>query len=173
MNLLLPFALAAFLLALLLFWQSGRRQHLAGLPGGRVIYTDTSQWGPVEKALYDPVIGLTGRPDYLVKKGKSTIPVEVKSGRTPHAPYDSHIFQVAAYCLLVARDLGVRPPYGIIHYPKRTFAVDFTEALESALLDLLRDMRAMERKKKVLRSHDETPRCANCGYLSQCDESLV
>ena len=72
-----------------------------------MIYTDTRGWSAVEKPLYDPVIGLTGRPDYLVKKGKDIIPVEVKTSRTPEAPYDSHIFQLAAYCLLVARGILV------------------------------------------------------------------
>jgi len=83
-------AILAVITALLLFWLSARKQKTAGLPGGRVIYADTSGWQPVEKPLYDPILGLTGKPDYLVKKGKQIIPVEVKSSRVMASPYDSH-----------------------------------------------------------------------------------
>ena len=54
------------------------------------------------------------------------IPVEVKTGRTPAAPHDAHIFQLAVYCLLVEKTYGKRPSHGIIHYPSRDFEVDFT-----------------------------------------------
>ena len=127
------------IIGIILLWQSTRQRAEAGLPGGRVIYTDTRAWGKVEKPLVDHVFGLTGKPDYLVERDGLIIPVEVKSGRTPSAPYDSHIFQVAAYCLLVEKAYGKRPPYGIIHYPNRDFAVDYTNQLESSLLEQLAD----------------------------------
>ena len=38
---MLYIALALILIALFFFWQSGRQRREAGLPGGRVIYTDT------------------------------------------------------------------------------------------------------------------------------------
>jgi CRISPR-associated exonuclease Cas4 len=158
--------------ALVLFWQSGRTRKAAGLPGGRIIYTDTRAWGPVEKPLYDAGLGLTGKPDYLVEKNGRYIPVEVKSGRAPQAPYDSHIYQLASYCLLVEKTLGSRPPYGIIHYADRDFAVDYTPALEQSLLDLLAEMRRDERREEVDRSHDSRPRCAKCGYRSVCEQKL-
>ena len=67
-----------------------------------MVYTDTGAWGKVEKPLYYHALGLTGKPDYLVERDGILIPVEVKSGRTPEAPYDSHIFQLAAYCLFTS-----------------------------------------------------------------------
>ena len=135
------YAIALFILALIVFWLASKQRRTAGLPGGKVIYADTSQWSEPEAPLYDPVTKVTGRPDYLVRQGKQVIPVEVKSGRVPDSPYDSHIYQVAVYCMLVEREFGKRPPYGIIHYGKRTFAVDYTKELENALLDLLTEMR--------------------------------
>ena len=68
-------SLFLLLLALLLFWQSGRKRRQTGLPGGRVIYTDTKSWGKVEKPLYDSSMRLTGKPDYLVERGGKIIPV--------------------------------------------------------------------------------------------------
>ncbi|MBN2386408.1 MAG: CRISPR-associated protein Cas4 [Anaerolineales bacterium] len=165
-------ALALLLLALVLFFISGRQRRQAGLPGGRVIYTDTQGWGKVEKPLYDADLGLTGKPDYLVEREGRIIPIEVKSGRTPEAPYDSHIYQLAAYCLLVESAYGKRPPYGILHYPNRDFAVDYTPELEAALLDLLADLRRDEHRRAVARSHEERRRCLGCGYRDVCDQRL-
>jgi CRISPR-associated exonuclease Cas4 len=165
-------AFALICIALALLWISARRQTQAGLPGGRVIYTDTRGWGPVEKPLYDQALGLTGKPDYLVEKGGVIIPVEVKSGRVIDAPYDSHIYQLAAYCLLVQRTLGTRPPYGILRYSNRTFAIDYTPELETALIELLNEMRLAGDRKEQARSHDSPERCARCGYRSTCDQAL-
>jgi CRISPR-associated exonuclease Cas4 len=169
---MLYIALIIFLVGLLLLWQSNRQRKQAGLPGGRVVYTDTRAWGKVEKPLFDQALGLTGKPDYLIEHDEQLIPVEVKTGRTPEAPYDSHIYQVAAYCLLVEKTYGKRPAYGIIHYPHRDFAVDFTPALESALLEQLAEMRRDEMRRDVPRSHEEPMRCRACGFRKVCDQKL-
>ncbi len=169
---MLYLALFLVLLALVLFWQSSRRRREAGLPAGRIVYTDTQTWGEVPKPFYDAQLGLTGKPDYLVEQDGKVIPVEVKSGRAPANPYDSHIFQLAAYCLLVHRAMGVRPPYGIIHYADRDFAVDYTPELESKLVDLLLEMRRDEASKEVDRSHEQAARCRGCGFQSVCDQKL-
>lgn len=165
--------LAFLLIALVLFYISRVQQHTAGLPSGRVIYTDTRSWGAVEKPLYEKSLNLTGKPDYLVEQNGRIIPVEVKSGRTPEAPFDSHIYQVAAYCLLVEKTYGVRPPFGIIHYPSRDFAVDYTHELERTLVDLLNEMRRAERLSDVGRSHADEHRCQRCGFRKACDQKLT
>ena len=170
---MLYIALVLIILAIIFLWQSSRQRKQAGLPGGRVIYTDTRAWGKLEQPLMDRELGLTGKPDYLVEKNGIIVPVEVKTGRTPSAPYDSHIFQVAAYCLLVERTYGKRPPYGIIHYPNRDFAVDYTAELESSLLDQLADIKRDEVRSNVLRSHEDPARCRGCGFKKVCDQSLA
>lgn len=169
---MLYFALLIFLIGLVLLWQSNRQRRQAGLPGGRVVYTDTRAWGKLEKPLFDPLLGLTGKPDYLVEQNGQLIPVEVKTGRTPEAPYDSHIYQVAAYCLLVEKTYGKRPAYGLIHYTHRDFAVDFTPELESALLEQLAEMRRDDTRRDVPRSHEEPMRCRACGFRKVCDQRL-
>lgn len=166
-------ALFFLLLAFFFFWQSNRQRKSAGLPGGRVIYTDTRGWGKVEKPLFYQALGLTGKPDYLIRQNEQIIPVEVKSGRAPAAPYDSHIYQLAAYCLLVEKTYGKRPPYGIIHYNDRDFAVDYTQELEASLLDLLIEMKRDEHRKDVARSHEQVSRCARCGFRRVCNQSLA
>lgn len=160
-------------IAFILFWQANRQQKSVGLPGGKVIYSDTKNWGSVDKPYYDPMLGLTGKPDYVVKKGNQLIPVEVKSSHVTDSPFDSHIFQLAAYCYLVERDTGTRPNYGILHYPARTFRVDYTPKLENALHELISDIRYQERRTVVHRSHESLRRCTNCGYEETCNQSLV
>lgn len=159
-------------LAVFLLWQAGRQRKISGLPAGRVIYADTRAWGALEQPLYDPELNLTGKPDYLVEQGNVIIPVEVKSSRVSSAPYDAHIYQLAVYCLLVQRHYGKRPPYGILHYPNRTYAIDYTPALEASLLELLDEMQIRGRQKDVARSHDSAARCNRCGYRSICDQKL-
>lgn len=166
-------ALLLILFALLILWQARKQRNELGLPAGRIIYSDTSKWGPVEQPLYDPDLGLVGRPDYLVEQDGQLIPVEVKSNRINSAPYDAHIYQLAAYCLLVQNHYGKRPAYGILHYPTRTFAIDFTAQLESSLLDLLAEIRKEDRRKNIARSHDSVERCNSCGYRNICDQRLL
>lgn len=157
---------------LVVWWMASRQRRATGLPSGRVIYTDTDRWSRVEKPLYDAVSGLTGKPDYLVEEDGVLIPVEVKSSRAPSVPHDSHVYQLAAYCLLVERTYHTRPPYGILHYRDRTFSIDYTPALEGELEDLLDEIREQERHGEASRSHQEPARCARCGYRGICDQRL-
>jgi len=166
-------AVTLLVLALLLFWQANRQRKSAGLPGGKVIYSDMNSWGPVEKPFYDHLVGLTGQPDYVIKKGNQIIPVEVKTSRVSGSPYDSHIYQLAAYCYLVNQETGIRPQYGILNYPSRTFRVDYTQELETALLELLSEIRYHERRSVVSRSHESHQRCGSCGFQETCQQSLV
>lgn len=160
------------LIAAILLISAGRRQRAAGLPPGRVIYSDMRGWQPAEKALFDPLHAIAGKPDYLVEQNGRTIPVEVKSGWARELPHESHVFQLAAYCRLVEYSTGKRPPYGILRYRNRTFAVDYTPELEQRLIDLLVEMRQQARMGSGERSHEEPARCARCGFRSVCDQRL-
>ncbi len=126
-----------FLLALIILWIANKARRSLGLPAGRVIYADTRAWRAVDQPFYDRASGLTGKPDYILEEDDRLIPVEVKSSRLTADPYDSHIYQLAAYCMLIERHFGKRPPYGILHYPSRSYAIDYSEKLEKALVSLL------------------------------------
>lgn len=165
-------ALVLAVLGAILLVLSSRQRRATGLPGGQVIYTDTKAWQTVKQPLFDATLGLTGKPDYLVKQGDLLIPVEVKSKRIGHAPYDSHVYQLAAYCLLVQRVFGQRPGHGILHYPNRTFSIDFTPELESAVINIILEMQSQSGRKGPDRSHDTPARCARCGFRMVCDQSL-
>lgn len=164
-GLLLVIALAAL-------WLARRQRRSTGLPAGRIIYSDAGRWAEVKEPLYDPISGLTGRPDYLVEENGAVIPVEVKSSRAPSLPYDSHIYQLLAYCLLVERVYKKRPPYGILRYRDQTFKIEYTATLQRELENLLDAIRIQDRQGEALRSHHEAARCSRCGYRSYCNQRL-
>ncbi len=169
---MLYLAFLAILAAMVLFLISARQRESSALPRGKVIYADTRKWGAVEEPLYDPALKLTGKPDYLVEHGDEIIPVEVKSSRIQNTPHESHILQLAAYCMLVEKEYDRRPSYGILRYPQKAFRIDYTGELESRLLDVLADMRRLELQTSVKREHNIPARCAKCGYRSKCNQAL-
>jgi CRISPR-associated exonuclease Cas4 len=167
-------AVVIIILGLLALGWGRRWQVEAGLPAGQVVYSDTRGWKEVARPLYSPLHHLAGRPDYLVRRGKRLIPVEVKSSHAPgEGPHRSHILQLAAYCLLVEAEYQHRPERGIIKYADRMFEVDYTPGLESALLDTLDAMRDRLAAGGAARSHHEPARCIRCGYRQLCDERLA
>ena len=164
--------LSLLMLGVLLILSSRRRLIKLGIPTGRLISLDTSRFIHVTEPLYDPNLDLTGRPDYLVQRGRSRIPVEVKSGRAPQRPHRSHVLQLAAYCRLVETTTGERPAYGILKYADSAYKLQYTHALQKDLLQILETIRKAQDSSPG-RSHNSPSRCRACGYLSSCDQSLV
>jgi CRISPR-associated exonuclease Cas4 len=186
------FLYAAFLLLLIVAvatqLAARRRSRSTVLPTGTLVYSDTGfalgKLAPTrindegerqERALVSRKYGLTGRPDYLVRTREGVVPVEVKSARRPASgvPYDSHLMQLAAYCLLVEDQLGVSVPFGLIRYSDGEVRVEYTQGLRETLSELLDEIREAREADEVHRTHDQRQRCASCGFRDVCDESLA
>ncbi len=116
---------------------------------------------------------LRGKPDLILEKNGSPVPVEVKTGRVPKGPFFSHILQIAAYCLLVEEDLGKKPPYGLIRYGDTEFDIEYDQDLKQLLLEKIKDMRKHMKNKEAHRNHDREGKCRNCSRREICEESLV
>jgi CRISPR-associated exonuclease Cas4 len=121
--------------------------------------------------LYDPVLDLAGRPDYVVERNRNRIPVEVKSGNALAGPRRSHRLQLIAYCRLVEAVHARRPPHGILRYRDRAFQIPYSAEAEAELRGLLQEMRA-DRPSAPDRSHDSPARCRRCTFLGTCDQAL-
>jgi CRISPR-associated exonuclease Cas4 len=160
-------------LGLTLLWLARQSRARAGLPRGRVVAADVGSWQRLDRPLFSRQHGLTGRPDYLVADGAALVPVEVKSAAAPSRPYDSHVLQLAAYCLLVAETSGRRPPYGILRYADSTMEIPYTRDLERRVLAVLAAMRDDLVAGEVGRSHHDPRRCAACGFRERCQEALA
>ena len=167
---------------------ASRESKRSGLPAGALIYNDASK--PVgriapaevgregvkqERPLVSESLELVGRPDYLIEADGGVVPVEVKSAACPPdgRPRDSHLAQLAAYCLLVEDVLGARVPFGIIKYRDRDVRVEYTEELKDWELALIEEMRAASDEEEVHRSHEDPRRCAGCSLRDVCTESLA
>ena len=157
----------------MLFWLSGWLRRRAGMPAGRVIYSDMRTWRNCPEPLYDSEINLTGKPDYLVQKLRYVLPVEVKSSQAPDEPYRSHVLQLAAYCLLVEETTGQTPPHGWLKYIDTLYEVDFTPELRRELLDTIVEMRQAHLAETVKRNHNQPNKCHACGFYKVCDEALT
>ena len=166
--------IALALIALALLIRTGQWRRASSLPRGEILYTDTDTWYAQEAPLYSANLGLTGRPDYLIQEPDGQIvPVEIKSGAAPAVPYEGHVLQLAAYCLLVEETYGQRPQRGVLHYADQAYAIPFSDELEESVLELLAEMHADYRSEEVDRDHGDWRRCAACGHRDHCAQSLA
>lgn len=141
------------------------------IAGGEVRFSDSPRH---PEQLQSRILPLKGRPDYIVERDGVWIPVEMKTGKSPAKPYDSHVLQLAAYCYLVGEKKGVRPPFGIISYPEREFEVPYTDQLENRLVNNLLRMETHARLgDTVHRDHENPGRCIGCSRRDACTERLA
>lgn len=136
---------------------------------GRIAFSDSARQPRLLRSRRFP---LQGRPDYVVQRGDEYIPVELKTGKTPPRPYESHVLQLAAYCQLVSEEFGVRPPHGILAYPEGHFEVPFSEQLETDLLKTVLRIELARRTGEAHRNHENPARCAGCSRREGCPERL-
>lgn len=141
----------------------------SGLVQGELAYSDLDKPG---ETLRSEKYSLSGRPDYIVRRGDRYIPVEVKTGRTPEAPHDSHVMQLGVYCLLVEEVYGQRPSQGVLQYPERTFEVPFTDQFRDQVLETTLRMRLSDMTGVVHRNHERPGKCRGCSRRELCPERL-
>jgi CRISPR-associated exonuclease Cas4 len=142
-----------------------------GIPDGKVIYSDLDRPG---KVLYSKNLGISGKPDYIVKgKGRNLIPVEIKSGRAKE-PHKNHIMQLAAYCYLVEENYRRSVPYGIIVYSDGVqHRINFDKTLRSDLLATVDEMKRALRHDCPKRAHSYKQRCLHCSFNGSCERSML
>jgi len=170
--------LTLLILAVAFQWLSKRASSSAktmrmvyGIPDGKVIYSDLDRPG---KALYSRNLGISGKPDYIVKgRGRTLIPVEIKSGRAQE-PHKNHIMQLAAYCYLVEENYHKLVPYGIIVYSDGLqHRINFDKYLRSDLLATVEEMKRAIGHDCPRRTHNFKQKCRHCSFSGSCKNSLV
>lgn len=142
----------------------------SGLVHGELAYSDLDR--PAE-TLRAPRYELTGKPDYIVRRGDRYIPVELKTGRTPDKPHDSHLMQLGVYCILVEERYGKRPTHGVLQYPERSFEVAYTDDFRDKVLETTLKMRLAEMTGNVHRIHNSPGKCRGCSRRDACAERLA
>ena len=161
-----------FAVGLFLLWRARGMRQRSGLPVGEVVYVDTGAWARCEQPLFSNRYRLTGRPDYVVRHQGKFVPVEIKSATGVKQPYDSHVLQLWAYCLLLEENERQAPPFGFLSYPAATFRIPYTPQARAHLLEILTRLRADLYMEDVPRSHSDPHRCQHCGFRLHCSQSL-
>jgi CRISPR-associated exonuclease Cas4 len=145
---LIIFSVTLLIIGLILLFNLSKKYKNHGVLNWERVYADTeSRPGEV---LYSKTLNLVGKPDYLVKKGDMIFPVEIKSGKTPNTPYESHTMQLMAYCLLVEENFGIRPTGGYLKYPEREFRIAYTDQAKQSLYKLVEEISINKKTNQML-----------------------
>jgi CRISPR-associated exonuclease Cas4 len=115
-------------------------------------------------------LGLTGRPDRLIKTGGSIIVEEWKSAGQV---WPSHRAQMGVYFLLVEEELRIRPSHGFVVLGDGTRQqIDNTEELRAWVLELAGQIRAARAAVTVPIPVDPRPgQCRRCGMRGHCGQA--
>lgn len=162
--------------AIVLFLLAARSRKKTGIPAGEVFYQDLPGQPFFGKPLCSDALGISGKPDCLVRTADGTVPVELKNSSRPPAPggvYANHMIQALAYCALVEDRMKVRVPYALVIYAgQQVRKVEFTQARRQWLLQTVDEVQAARARLSANRNHDHRGRCRGCGVRPQCDQAL-
>ena len=118
---------------------------------------------------------LAGRPDYMIKEKDLHIPVEVKTGRRPKAPFFSHVLQIGAYCLLSEETFQKSPSHGQIRYgfENEPHHVEWEPKLKNLVVEKIEEMNdILDGKTEAHRNHKRAGKCNSCSRRNGCPERL-
>lgn len=135
---------------------------------GEVAYSDLDVPGT---SFFSKKYKITGKPDYVLKRGGRYIPVEVKKG-SYSSPQDNHVFQLAAYCQLIEENYCVFVPYGLVAYEDSCYKISFDPNLRFQLQNTIAEMRDFLKRRDKGRNHNDINRCKSCSLRSYCEEKI-
>jgi CRISPR/Cas system-associated exonuclease Cas4 (RecB family) len=115
-------------------------------------------------------LGLTGRPDRLIKGGGTVIVEEWKASRFLRP---SHRAQMGVYFLLIEDQLAVRPTHGFVVCGDGTrHRIENTDRLRAWVLDMAGQIRAARAAVAVPIPVNPTPgQCWACGVRGNCAQA--
>jgi len=136
------------------------------IPEGKIVYSDLNK---PAKPYFSKRYRITGKPDYIIKKNKHFIPIEMKTSMYDK-PQKNHIFQLAGYCHLLEENYGGFVPYGILVYENRyQYKISFDPKIRFDLESTINKMRQVIKSGKITRNHSDYYRCKRCSMNTYCD----
>ena len=137
---------------------------------GEITYSDLNKPG---KPFFSKRYRITGKPDYIVKKKKHYVPVEVKTG-IYNEPQKNHIFQLAGYCHLLEENYGGFVPYGILVYNDMyQYKIPFDPRIRFEFESTVKNMRHAMKTGRITRNHSDSHRCKSCSMRTYCKMKIV
>jgi CRISPR-associated exonuclease Cas4 len=114
-------------------------------------------------------LGLTGRPDRLIREDGALIPEEWKPARVVRP---SHRARLGVYFLLVEEELRVRPPHGFVVLGDGTrHCVENSQELRAWALGLVARIRAARAEVRQPIPVSPSPgQCRRCGVRGRCSQ---
>jgi CRISPR-associated exonuclease Cas4 len=158
-------AVFALMLGLWLILAGQGMRQRRGLGSGKTISLD-------RVTLTSHRLGLTGRPDRLIKTDGKIIPEEWKSSRRV---WPSHRAQMAVYFLLIEEELRIRPTHGFIVLGDGSrHKVENTEELRFWVLDLAAQIRAARKAVTIpIPVNPTVGQCRACGQRGNCGQARL
>jgi CRISPR-associated exonuclease Cas4 len=158
-------AVLALLLGLMLMLAGRGMRRRRGLGGGRTVSLD-------RVTLTSRRLGLTGRPDRLIKRDGTIVIEEWKSARTLR-PW--HRAQMGTYFLLIEEELRIRSSHGfIVCGDGARHRIENTEELRAWVLELAGRIRAARGAVMVPIPVDRKPgQCRPCGQRGSCGQATL
>jgi CRISPR-associated exonuclease Cas4 len=158
-------ALLALLLGLSLMLAGRGMRQRRGLGGGKTVSLD-------RVTLTSRRLGLTGRPDRLIKTDGTIIVEEWKSARTLR-PW--HRAQMGCYFLLIEEELRIRPTHGVIVCGDGTrHRIENDAELRAWVIDLAGQILAARAKVTTPIPVNPKPgQCRPCGMRDHCGQARL
>ena len=137
---------------------------------GKITYADLDS---PAKPFFSKKYRISGKPDYIVKKDKRYLPVELKTGRHDSPP-KNHIFQLAAYCQLIEENFGVFVPYGILVYSNGyQFNIPFDPKIRFELESTINEMKRAIKTGKINTNVKDPFKCNGCSMRNYCNAKIM
>ena len=163
-------------LAFVLFLLAARSRKKTGIPAGELFYQDLPGQPFFGEPLRSNALGISGKPDCLVRTSDGTVPIELKNSSKPPARagvYANHMIQALAYCALVEDQMKARVPYALVIYAgQQVRKVSFTDERRQWLLQTIHEVEVARARLTANRTHEHRGRCVGCGVRSNCDQAL-
>ncbi|MCL4314586.1 MAG: hypothetical protein M1454_02520 [Candidatus Thermoplasmatota archaeon] len=149
-------------------WLERRRFPRMGIPSGKMLYADLESR---EQILVSRRYGITGRPDMVVRRGRSVIPY-VYRRTDSDTPRKNHVVEMGAYFIILEEEFpGFVVPYGILRYGGRSFRVENNGRLKARALYIVNRIRNDYGEPE--RNHSDKERCMRCPFSSACYQTLI
>lgn len=158
----LIYLLLALAVGILLLFSGRKIRSRRGLTDARTLDLD-------DRNLFSARLGLTGRPDRVIKENGVPVPEEWKSSRRVH---DSHKVQLAVYFILIEEETGIRPPHGFISLASgERIKVQNTTEIRAWVLEVAEQARAAKhRPASVIPVNQPSAKCRGCGVRDACGQ---
>jgi len=113
-------------------------------------------------------LGLSGKPDLVIKTEKELFPVDFKFTRG--RPYKNHLYQLGGYSLLLEDGWNKPAEKGFVYLIPQKDAVvfDLPRELKNDCLSALDEIRSMITQERFPEPPSHRARCVDCEYQNYC-----